>query len=123
MSASPLELVCMLYDGAMESVLKAARCQRAGEIRGRATEIGRAMLILNELSSSLDQTSSGDLPVRLAELYDYMQRRLAEANIHQQAEPLEEVYGLLRTLREGWVDAAARIGLSVEEESPYAAWQ
>ena len=51
---------------------------------------------------SLDHERGGELSQRLAQLYDYMQRRLLEANAKQIDEPMAEVLGLLSTLGEAW---------------------
>ncbi|MGB9605117.1 MAG: flagellar export chaperone FliS [Bryobacteraceae bacterium] len=102
LSADPLELVRLLYQGAIEAIGHARRCLAASDIAGRSREITRAYAILTELTLALDHQAGGEIARNLAELYDYMQRRLLEANIHQQDGPLAEVASLLATLLEGW---------------------
>ncbi len=106
LSASPLELVAILYEEAEKSVREALAALSRGDIRGRSREITRAQLILGELSTSLDLEAGGELAVRLGELYAYLQTRLAEANRDQNAHPLEEVSRLLTTLLDGWRECA-----------------
>jgi flagellar protein FliS len=106
LSASPLELVAILYEEADKSVREALAALSRGDIRGRSREITRAQLILGELSTSLDLEAGGDLAARLGELYAYLQARLAEANREQNAIPLEEVSRLLTTLLDGWRECA-----------------
>jgi flagellar protein FliS len=102
LSADPLELVKMLYQAAIAAV-RDARCHLANrEIAARARAITKACAILTELTVSLDHECGGDLSRGLARLYDYMSRRLIEANFRQTDQPLEEVLGLLATLVEGW---------------------
>jgi len=116
LSASPLELVVMLYEGAIQATQQARRHMDAQQDRLRAREISRAVLILQELSTSLDRRSGGDLARQLVELYDYMQRRLNEANLHRVPAHLEEVADLLRTLKRGWqVVHAAEAGPKAAE--------
>ncbi len=105
MSASPLELVVILYEEAEKSVREALAALSRGDIRGRSREITRAQLILGELSTSLD-LEAGDLAARLSELYAYLLARLAEANREQTPTPLEEVSRLLTTLLDGWRECA-----------------
>jgi flagellar protein FliS len=102
LSASPLELVRILYSGAVRAVQKARENLRAGDIHSRSREISKAQMILIELASSLDCSRDRDLGERLLALYDYMQGRLAEANTEQKDGPLAEVSKLLGTLQDAW---------------------
>jgi len=102
MAADRLELVRMLYSGAMEAVRTARVELAAGRIAARSKAIGRAYGILSELATSLDRARGGQVAERLLELYDYMMRRLNDANYQQRDEPLAEVGALLNTLAEGW---------------------
>ncbi len=106
-SASPLELVRMLYRAAIDSVRDARRFLAEGKIRERSAAVTRAIDILVELSNSLDM-SAGELPQRLALLYDYMQRRLIEANFAQRDELLAETLSLLETVGQAWDTVAAQ---------------
>jgi len=102
LSASPIELVAMLYDGAISAVRDARRWLAAGDIAQRSCAITKAWEILAELIQTLDRERGGELSLRLAQLYDYIQRRLMEANIQQSDKPLAEVLGLLSTMAESW---------------------
>jgi flagellar protein FliS len=106
-SAEPLQLVRLLYQGALAAVRDARRHLAAGDIVSRSRAVSKAFAILTELSASLDRPRGGEIATRLAQLYDYMRRRLLEANARQQDEPLAEVLGLLTTLAEAWQEIAA----------------
>lgn len=106
MSATPVELVRILYGAAAQSVREARRHLAEGDIAGRSREISKAVAVLVELQSALDKNRGGDLAGRLNALYDYMQRRLLDANIQQSDTPLEEVLGLLTTMEEAWSAAS-----------------
>jgi len=86
----------------MEAVDTARRCLAARDIRGRSAAISKAIEILSELIVSLDRDRAPELSPRLAELYDYMQRRLLAANFEQVEAPLAEVFRLLETLAQAW---------------------
>ena len=101
-SANPIELVRLLYQGATGAVRDARKHLAARDIAARSRAISRAYAILTELTVSLDHRAGGDLSLRLASLYGYMQRRLLEANFQQADPPLGEVLGLLATLGEAW---------------------
>ena len=106
LSASPLELVSLAYEGAIEAVRDARLCVQEKRIFDRARAITKAQLIIGELQSSLDFKRGGELSLELARLYDYMQRRLIDANFQQLEAPLTEVEGLLDTLLESWRELA-----------------
>ena len=102
LSADPIELVNMLYQGCMQAVREARLHLAEGRIAERSREITKACQIVIELAVSLDHERGGEISRRLALLYDYMHRRLIEANMRQADEPLADVLGLLTTLAEGW---------------------
>jgi len=95
--ADPVKLIHMLYRGAVEAVGAAHRHLAAKQIRERSRQVNKAWNILQELSRSLDLERGGEIARRLGELYDYMQRRLIEANAQQSDAPLAEVESLLNT--------------------------
>lgn len=102
MSASPIELIRLLYQKAISSVREAREHLAARRIIERAGAINKAYLVLAELNQSLRADEAPELAARLSGLYAYMQRRLLEANLKQKDEPLAEVLGLLMTLAEAW---------------------
>lgn len=108
LSADPLELIRMLYRACIDSVREARLSLAQGDIAGRSVRITKAHDILTELGGSLDYQQGGELSLRLGQLYDYMQRKLLEANCRQQDLPLSEVLGLLSTLLEGWEEAGLK---------------
>jgi flagellar protein FliS len=102
LSADPIELVDILYEHAVQLV-QDARCHlAAGDITSRSRSISRTILALAELEASLDHERGGSISRNLAQLYEYMRFRLTYANVKQEAEPLMEVEGLLKTLSEAW---------------------
>ena len=120
-SATRLELVVMLYDGAIEAVESARGHLAGGRIKERSLAITKAAEILNELSQSLDCAPGDELSVRLASLYTYMRGLLLDANIRQADEGLAETESLLKTLREGWAEIAQRRAENVFVAEPPAA--
>jgi len=105
-AANPLQLVRLLYRGALDSIAAARRHLRQGEIRTRSAAISKAMAIVAELARSLDPQGSGELSQNLRELYGYVQTLLIEANVGQSDAPLAEAEKLLSILLEGWEHCA-----------------
>ena len=107
LTASPGQLVLMLYDGA----LKALALAREGfsqppddvaRIQLINTQVLKAQNILAELQSGLNMDAGGEFARTMHRLYDYHNRRLVEANIRKQVEPVIEVERLVRELRDAW---------------------
>ena len=103
LSASPIELVRLMYQRALAAVADAREHLREGRIRERAQAIKRAYAILSELMTSLDVEIAPELATNLRRLYCYMQERLIEANMQQKDGPLEETGRLLTTLADAWM--------------------
>jgi flagellar protein FliS len=124
LTASPLQLVHLAYQGAIDAITEARGHLAAGRIMARGRAITRAQQIITELLSSLDHEKGGELSSRLAGLYKYMRRRLSEAHIKQADEPMAEVQGLLETIDEGWkglllADTPAAAAASAGASSPW----
>ncbi len=115
--ASPLKLVALLYEGAVEALGCARSALRAGQILERTQAVNRAVRIVNELAGSLDRSQTGDLAERLADLYAYVQKKILEGNFRQADAPFEEAERLLRTLLSGWAQAASQ---EQPAEAPHA---
>ena len=101
--ADPHELVRMLMDGALERVAEAHGAMNAGQVAQRGECVSRAIAILDGLRVSLNRDAGGELADNLDGLYDYMQRRLLEANLRADPAGLDEVSALLREIRGAWV--------------------
>lgn len=102
LTASPAELVLMVYDYALKSVREARHALAAGNIPGRSAAIGKAIAAVAELDRALDHSAGAAIGSNLAELYAYFRQRLTEANIRQQDPPLAEVESLLVGLSDAW---------------------
>jgi len=105
-SANPVELIVLLYDGAIESVRRAAVLLQSGDVPGKSREITRATNIVSELRAVLDMEKGGDIAGNLAALYDYLRGQLLQANLKNSSEKLDEVAGLLTSLRGSWAELA-----------------
>ncbi len=105
LTAGPIKLVQLMYRGALGAVIEARTALAAGDIAWRSSRISKANAILLELALSLDHTQYPEFSRNLVELYDYMMRRLNEANIQQVAAPLDEVAKLLGDLLAAWQQA------------------
>jgi flagellar protein FliS len=107
-SSSPLELVVMLYDGALRSSAAACEAMARRDIPARRAAISKTMAIIGELQNTLDMQGGGEIAERLDQLYTWMTAELVQATVRQDPAPIHEVRRILETLREGWHQIAAR---------------
>lgn len=100
--ASPHRLVQMLMEGGLDRIAQASGSMQRKDLAGKGIAIGKAIGIIGGLRDGLDRDNMTDELNRLDNLYLYMTRRLSEANMHNDPAILEEVRGLLATVKEGW---------------------
>lgn len=100
MTASPAELTLMLYDGAIKFCNIAIMGIEEKNIEKAHNNIIKTERIIREFRDTLDHK----YPVAedFDRVYEYLIRRLHEANIQKDAAILEEVLKHLRTMRDTW---------------------
>lgn len=99
-TASPGELTLMLYNGCIKFLGKAKVAITDKNIQEKNHNIQRAQAIIAELMSTLNMDI--DISKQMLPLYDYMNRRLIEANIQNDIAIIEEVEGLVTEFRDTW---------------------
>lgn len=113
LTASPGQLVLMLYDGALKALALAQEgfAQPVDDVQRIAvinTQLMKAQNILAELQSGLNLEAGGEFARTMHRLYDYHNRRLIEANLRKQVEPVIEVERLVRELRDAWAQMLSK---------------
>jgi flagellar secretion chaperone FliS len=96
------KLLLMVYDAAIDSLRESQRLMRGGDMSAKGLQMDRAIRAVGELRSSLDLDKGREIAASLDQLYDFMQRRMREANIQNDPELLEVVARILEDLRETW---------------------
>ncbi|ELI7924532.1 flagellar export chaperone FliS [Yersinia enterocolitica] len=103
MSASPHQLIVMLFDGAQSALVRARILMNQGDIPAKGAALSKAINIINNgLSAGLDMEKGGELAENLSALYDYMSRRLLHANLHNDEQAITEVLALLENIADAW---------------------
>tara|TARA_R110002072_G_scaffold278758_1_gene440626 strand:+ start:26868 stop:27266 length:399 start_codon:yes stop_codon:yes gene_type:complete len=102
--ASPHNLILMLMNGGLERLVQARSAMERGDTALKGSLIGKAISIISGLQASLERGQAPELVDNLERLYDYMQRRLLEANIKNDPAMLDEVNELLRTVKSAWIE-------------------
>ncbi len=101
-NSTPHSLVSMLLQGVLDKLAKAAGAIQRNDIAERGQTISESIRIIDNLRASLDLSNGGTIATGLASLYDYMERRLVEANAHSDARIVEEVVTLINDIKSAW---------------------
>ncbi|QTC40267.1 flagellar export chaperone FliS [Bacillus sp. V3] len=99
-TASPGELTLMLYNGSLKFIHIAKKAIEEKNIELKNTNIQKAQAIVSELMVTLN--TDVEISQNLMSLYDYINRRLTEANVKNDRAILEEVEGLISEFRDTW---------------------
>ncbi|WP_422838342.1 flagellar export chaperone FliS [Aquabacterium sp.] len=105
--ASDHQLISMLFNGFFQSIGQARVAMQKGEIPEKCAAITKCVRIVDEgLKASLNLQQGGELAQQLNDLYEYVTRRLTQANLRNDVDALDECVRLLSPIREAW-DAVA----------------
>lgn len=120
-TASPGQLVLMLYEGAIRFLERAqAGFQLEDPVEYNTTinnNILRAQDIIRELDFSLNVAEGGELALQLRRLYDYFDRVLLEANLRKDPRGIGEVIERIGVLRDAWATMLAKQGHSTDTQT------
>ncbi|MDR0951711.1 MAG: flagellar export chaperone FliS [Oscillospiraceae bacterium] len=100
LTASPMELIVMLYDALRKNLLLAQRNIHKKAPAEAHLNLIKAQEIVTELMRSLDM--SFEISANLMNLYEFMIEHLAEANMKKDADLVAEVADLVTELRDAW---------------------
>lgn len=111
LSASPHQLIVMLFDAAQTSIRAARLHMQAGNIPEKGKAISRAVDIINRgLVEALDHERGGELAGRLEQIYDYVTRLLLQANLRNDQQSLDQAANLLEEIGSAWREIAPQVG-------------
>ncbi len=101
-TASPHRLVQLLYQGMLERIARSKGLMDAKDIGGKGKAIGETISIIQYMRGTLDMEKGGEISVNLSNLYEYIERRLLEANLNNDKVILDEVSGLILDIKSAW---------------------
>lgn len=117
--ATPHRLIQMLMEGALEKITHAKADLDRHNIAAKCKSIGTAISIVEGLRVSLDMEAGGEMAQNLFALYDYMERRLFQANAENNKDILDEVARLILQIKGAWDQIPEQ--LKVQTLAPQAA--
>jgi flagellar protein FliS len=100
--ADPHRLIQLLLDGALERMAMAKSRITAKDYEGKNNLLNKSIEIVGGLRGFLNHDKGGELSKNLEALYDYIERRLFEANVRNDVTMIDECGRLLREVKQGW---------------------
>lgn len=117
--ASPHRLIQLMMERTLTKIGIARAHIERSEMPQKGRAIGAAIDLINALQASLNHDADARLSESFDALYDYMMRRLLEANLSDDISILDEVSGLMKELKEAWDAIADQVAaLEDTEEQP-----
>ncbi|MCZ7580056.1 MAG: flagellar export chaperone FliS [Fimbriimonadaceae bacterium] len=113
--ASPLQLILMLYDGALRFMEAGKRAMEAGDLEAQNKNLQRAQRIVLELTSCLDMEQGGEIATHLFSLYSYVLNQLVEANVNDDPGGIDRSMQVLSDLRSSWDSLSKSLSPEPEE--------
>lgn len=99
-TASPGELTLMLYNGCIKFIKLGRQAIEENNIEAKNTNLQKAQNIIREFMVTLNMDM--EVSKNMMAMYDYMNRRLMEANLKNDVAILDEVEGLVTDFRDTW---------------------
>ncbi|MEW6445839.1 MAG: flagellar export chaperone FliS [Pseudomonadota bacterium] len=101
-SATPHQLIQLLFDGflARVKVAKHALARKDYALKGQS--VSKAISILGGLKDGLDREKGGELASNLYDLYQYVEFRLMQANAANDEDGMDEVIRLISDISSAW---------------------
>jgi len=103
---SPLELLLMVYDGAIQAISDAESAFRDGDRDTGRDKIERARKFITHLYTTLDNERGGEVAMQLGHLYVFIIERLQVAQASGDSDALVDLQAILDNLRSGWKGVA-----------------
>ncbi|MCL1160707.1 MULTISPECIES: flagellar export chaperone FliS [Shewanella] len=100
--ASPHRIVQLMFNGALERIAQSRYAIEQGDQSAKGIFINKAIGIITGLSNSLNMEAGGEIATNLNNLYDFMLRRITEANLNNDVQALDDVAAVLRDIKEAW---------------------
>ena len=113
-TASPAKLIEMLYQRAVGLLKEAEKLIEDKEYMKANENLKKAQDIVTELNLSLDMEKGGQIAQNLRALYNYMFRRLIDANVKKDIEAVKEVREMLEELLDTWREVMKKAGNTLE---------
>jgi flagellar protein FliS len=117
-TATPEQILIMLYDGAIRFTRQAIMAGENGNQVQKLERISKTLAIITEFSNTLNHEIGGQIAADLDGLYQFMIRELNAARKDESGKKLKTVEGLLVDLRQTWGEAIEINRQQLDEVNP-----
>lgn len=103
--ANPIELVVLLYDSAIADMRLALTAMQKSDIESRASKIGHALLVLQQLQGTLDFERGGGAARQFEQFYNLTRAKVLEAQMRGSTELMQQQIRSMSEVRDCWLEA------------------
>ena len=103
--ATPIELVVLLYDSAIEDMRGAVAAMQQGDVERRSSSIGHALMVLQQLQGTLDFERGGGAARQFEQFYNLVRAKLLEAQIRESLDVMKQQIRAMTEVRDCWAEA------------------
>jgi len=115
LTATPEQLVVMLYDGAVRFLRQSETAMGEGAWSHAFEKLARGEAIIDELLATLNM-DTGEIADRLQSIYVFCKRTLIEARLQRSPDKIAHVIALFIDLREAWAKLAEQAAAAAPAE-------
>jgi flagellar protein FliS len=119
--ASPVQLVVMLYDGALRFMEAGRAAMLRGDLIVQNQNLQKAQRIVLELMATLNMDKGGEISQNLMALYTFVLEQLVQANVHDSTDPIDHAMKTMSGLRESWAQLELQSRTGIPPEAAVAA--
>ncbi|MFH2037513.1 MAG: flagellar export chaperone FliS [Candidatus Zixiibacteriota bacterium] len=121
LSATQLELVIKVYDGAISNFKQAKECYQKEKIQAGHDALEKAKKFIVHLYTTLDEEKGGDIAEKLSQLYAYAIEQIHFVQATKDCDRIQEVVDIFDNIREGWAELNKRSknDNAVEKKNPH----
>jgi flagellar secretion chaperone FliS len=118
--ASPMRLVVLLYEQAIEDLRRALAAHERADVEGRTRNINHAILVIGHLQATLDKGLGRQVAANLERFYGLVRAGLVEAQCGQSGPLLEQQISHLLLIQEAWRQVERAISPSLSDPAEAA---
>lgn len=103
--ATPIELVIVLYDSAIEDMRRALNAMQSNDIEARSSKVSHALMVLQQLQGTLDFDRGGGAARQFEQFYNVVRAKLLEAQMRGSHELMQQQIRYMSEVRDCWMAA------------------
>jgi flagellar secretion chaperone FliS len=107
--ATPIELVVILFDAAIDDMRRAVTAIKTSDIEERATAVRHAMLVLQQLQGTLDFEKGGQVARQFEQFYNLIRAKVLESQLRNSPEMMQQQIHFMSEVRDCWVEAEKQL--------------